>query len=202
MRFKTPPSWPCLVLLMILASPIGGCHLDRGKLYFDELGLDPITVYQMAPLEKTVFCLTEARSRTVENFDYLYSSALQDVESDLQADWSELVCLSLSGQAKSWQLTQTVKLLDRVEEAQAQESNPVSGFKSLMEDRLAIYADIDDYQKQLLDSAQQLVEESQIQEQEIERFKVLVGEQNKKILQLKQQVRELKEIELLLHPKQ
>lgn len=202
MWHETLLSCPRLALLLILGILFNGCHLEQGKLYFDKLGLDPITVYKMAPLEKTIFCLVEADNRSVENYDYLHSHALRELQNNPQGDWSELVCLSLSDQAEPWQISQTVRVLGIVEDAQSQPSNPVTGFIDLMQDRLALYDKIAATQEKLVGSEQQLEETAQANEQDQTAYKMQIQEQNKKILQLEQQVRELKEIELLLHPKQ
>jgi hypothetical protein len=202
MRCETPKSLLRVSILLILVSLLGGCHLERGKLYFDELGLDPITVYQMAPLEKTVFCLAEARDKTVDNFASLYNNALAGVESNPKSDWSELVCLSLSSQAEPSQLAQTIQVLDRIQEAQPQQAHPVAGFQGLMQERLVRHAKLDGLLSKLQEADRQERENYQNYEQELERFRAVIREQNKKIPQLEQQVRELKEIELLLYPKQ
>ena len=191
----------CWVALAAVAA--GGCHLEQGKLYFDEIGLDPITVYSMAPLEKTVFCLVEAKDKQVQNFDYMYNMAVQEVAGNpASADWSELVCLSLADEAKPEQLRQTVEVLDRVEAAQPQRSHPVTGFRNLLEQRLALHAEIAKNQQRLEEMEQDMVKNSVLYEANVANQRRLAEEQRKKIGLLEQQVRELKEIELLLHPKQ
>jgi hypothetical protein len=63
-------------ILAILLSAYG-CQLERGKLYFDELGLDPITLYQMNPMEKTMHCLYQAQQQETAGYNELYTQALQ-----------------------------------------------------------------------------------------------------------------------------
>ena len=157
----------------------------------------------MAPLEKTVYCLAEAQEKEVRNFDYMYNHALQEVAADPKsADWSELVCLSLSIEAKPAQLIQTIEVLDRIEKNQPRRSHPVSGFRNLMQQRLFLYAEVDAGRQELAQMEQELVRNSVLHGAEMHKEKELVAEQRKKIEELEKQVRELKEIELLLHPKQ
>ena len=199
---KRNNTWKLIGILM-LAIISSSCHLEQGKLYFDEVGLDPITVYKMAPLERTVYCLTEADGEVGPDFERMHAAALEKVRNNPEhGDWSELVCLSLSGEINQGQLRQTVDTLDLVLSVQPQQSNPVRGFKRIMEMRLALYAQLDKKRMQVETLKQKNVEQATALDRYVKKHEHIQNEQRKKIGQLEQQVRKLKEIELLLHPKQ
>jgi len=194
---------PWYLTLIILVSLSSGCHLEQGKLYFDEVGLDPITLYKMAPLERTVYCLAEINSEVGPTFANMHAVALEAVRvNPEQADWSELVCLSLSGETDLGQLRQTVNTLDLVISVQPQQSHPVRGFRMITQKRVELYDQLDEKHLQIELLKQNNVEQEAAHDRFIKSNEQIHQEQQRKIIVLEQQVRKLKEVELLLHPKQ
>lgn len=190
-----------LFAFIVLGTFSSGCHLERGKLYFDEVGLDPITLYKMAPLERTVYCLAEINSEVGPAFENMHATALEAVrDNPEQADWSELVCLSLSGEADTTQLRQTVNTLDLVLSVHPQQSHPVLGFRRITQQRVELYDLLHDKHLQIEILKQNNVEQEAIHDRFIKSNDQIRQEQERKIVELEEQVRKLKEVELLLHP--
>ncbi len=191
-----------LLEIMALVTIASGCHLEQGKLYFDEIGLDPITVYKMAPLERTVYCLTEIKHEVGSSFADMHANALAEVRNNPeQADWSELVCISLSGEATPGQLRQTVDTLDTVLALQSKQSNPIRGFQRIMQARLELYDQIEK-QSSLIELLRlEQAEQTATMHRTGKEHEQITNELQDRIHRLEQQVRKLKEVELLLHPK-
>lgn len=190
-------------LLYLLAAAVlfGSCHLEQGKLHFDELKLDPITVYKMAPLERTVFCLAEAEIPEEGSFRQMHARALIEVEDNPEmADWSKLVCLSLNEQASSDQIKETLHALQLVLSVQPHKTNPVRGFKKILEQEIVLYNRLEESAENLNKEKKQGVQQAATYEAEIQKMKNRVKQQRGKIETLTKQVRELKEVELLLQP--
>ncbi len=188
--------------MVLLVTILSACHLEQGKLFFDKVGLDPITVYNMAPLERTVYCLAEIKEDVGPAFEIMHAKALAEVRNDPeQADWSELVCLSLSGEASPWQLEQTVDTLDRVLALQSKQHNSLGGFQRILQVRLNLYEQIEKQSLQIEQLRKEQAKQIADADRAAKRHEQLTNELQNRINELEQQVRKLKEVELLLHPK-
>lgn len=198
---KTRKPFRLSALLIILAL-MGGCHLEQGKIYFDELSLDPITVYKMSPFERVVYCLSEARIPKDQAFEDLFQRTTAVVEEQPEtADWSEVVCLSLSDEATVEHMRKVINTLQLVLAVQQRESHPARGFKKILEQRLALYEQIDDGLLHLSKEQQERDLLALDYEAEIKELMQEIRNQREKIESLDQQVQKLKEVELMLTPK-
>jgi len=189
-------------IIFIIIALLSGCHLEQGKIYFDELRLDPITVYKMSPFERAIYCLSEAHIPKDQAFEDLFQRTTAVVEEQPEtADWSEVVCLSLSDEASIEHMQKTINTLQLVLAVQPRESHPARGFKKILEQRLALYERIDDGLHNLSKEQQERDLLALDYEAEIKELMLEIRNQREKIKTLDQQVQKLKEVELMLTPK-
>jgi len=184
-----------------------GCHLEQGKIYFDELGLDPITVYKMAPLERTVFCLAESDDASGYDLGRMHANALARLEASPEnADWSELVCLALHKEAGTGQIRETINALTLILAVQPKINHPARGFKLILEQRLEllerIVAEQQSCKATIAGNAAASAKDISACTLRESAQKAQLAELQEKIGTLEQQVRKLKEVELILHPKE
>lgn len=187
---------------------LGACHLEQGKLHFDELKLNPITVYTMGPLETTIYCLAEGSIPTGETFSEMHRQSLNQVEVYPEtADWGELVCLSLSEPASIKQIKDTSNVLLLVLATRKDSHGAVRGFRNLLDQRMRLLQEINNLQNLLITEKTEGKNEIIKYEQKIaDQIQVTVDRERtindlkQTIKDLEQQVRKLKEVELLLQP--
>lgn len=191
-----------IFFVVITVLIIAGCHLEQGKLYFDELGLDPITVYKMEPLETTIYCLVEANIPEGKALANLHKRAMAEVEENPESgNWGNLVCLALSENATVEQMHETINALQLVIAVRHRQANSARGFKALLEQKLDLYQRIEQG-RNLLEIEKDRYEEMILSHKaELEKEKAATANQERKVKELEEKVQKLQEIELLLHPK-
>lgn len=195
----------CLAALTLF---VGGCHLEQGKLHFDELKLNPITVYAMKPLETTIYCVADGAFPSGELLEEMHRESFEQVENNPEeANWGELVCLSLSEHATVEQMNETINVLLLVLNARDDLRGAVRGFKRLLEQKVKMVEKTEKYQKILEEEAEDKKELISAYEDRINIYelklilaKQATAKEAEKVLDLEQQVRKLKEVELLLQP--
>ena len=187
-----------------------GCHMEQGKLYFDELNLDPITIYKMAPLETTIYCITEGDMPAGERMASMHRQLKAEVENHPEKNnWGRLVCLSLAENATPEQIGETINTLQLVIAVRHRQANPARGFKRLLEQKLRLLDAIENEKRNLEDEKKryaagvvELKEEIKRQKQLTVEEKQLTAAEKEKVRTLEEKVGRLQEIELLLHPKE
>lgn len=195
----------CLTILTLF---LGGCHLEQGKLHFDELHLNPITVYAMKPLETTIYCIADGDFPSGDILEQMHRESFEQVENNPEkANWGELVCLSLSEHATVKQMKETINVLLLVLNSRDDLRGAVRGFKRLLEQKVKMVGELEkSYQiyeeekedKKAVISAYE--DKINIYEVKLILERQATAEQAKKVDELEQQVRKLKEVELLLQP--
>ena len=197
-----------LAWLTVLTLFLGGCHLEQGKLHFDELKLNPITVYAMKPLETTIYCVAEGDLPSGDILEQMHRESFEQVENNPEeSNWGELVCLSLSEHATVEQMKETINVLLLVLAARDDMRGAVRGFKKLLEQKVSVAEEIAEYQQMLVDEANDkkavisaYEDRMNIYELKLILEKQATAKQAEKVEDLEQQVRKLKEVELLLQP--
>lgn len=197
-----------LAWLTVLTLFLSGCHLEQGKLHFDELHLNPITVYAMKPLETTIYCVAEGDFPSGDILEQMHRESFEQVENNPEeANWGELVCLSLSEHATVEQMKKTINVLLLVLAARDDLRGAVRGFKKLLEQRVSVAEEIAEYQQMLVDEANDKKAVISAYEDRINIYelklileKQATAKQAEKVEDLEQQVQKLKEVELLLQP--
>ena len=197
-----------LAWLTVLTLFLGGCHLEQGKLHFDELKLNPITVYAMKPLETTIYCVAEGDFPSGDILEQMHRESFDQVENyPEEANWGELVCLSLSEHATVEQMKETINVLLLVLAAREDLRGAVRGFKKLLELKVRAAEEIAKYQKMLEDEKNDkkaviaaYEDRMNIYELKLILEKQATAKQAEKAEDLEQQVQKLKEVELLLQP--
>lgn len=195
----------CLTVLTLF---LGGCHLEQGKLHFDELNLNPITVYAMKPLETTIYCVAEGDVPSGDILEQMHRESFDQVENNPEkADWGELVCLSLSEHATVKQMKETINVLLLVLATREDLRGAVRGFKRLLEQKVRMVGELEKSQQMFEDEKndKKAVISSYEDKMNIYELKLILerqatAEQREKVYTLEQQVRKLKEVELLLQP--
>ena len=195
----------CLTVLTLF---LGGCHLEQGKLHFDELNLNPITVYAMKPLETTIYCVAEGDVPSGDILEQMHRESFDQVENNPEkADWGELVCLSLSEHATVKQMKETINVLLLVLAAREDLRSAVRGFRRLLEQKVRMVGELEKSQQMFEDEKndKKAVISSYEDKMNIYELKLILerqatAEQREKVYTLEQQVRKLKEVELLLQP--
>ena len=195
----------CLTVLTLF---LGGCHLEQGKLHFDELNLNPITVYAMKPLETTIYCVAEGDVPSGDILEQMHRESFDQVENNPEkADWGELVCLSLSEHATVKQMNETINVLLLVLATREDLRGAVRGFKRLLEQKVRMVGELENSQQIFEDEKndKKAVISSYEDKMNIYELKLILerqatAEQREKVYTLEQQVRKLKEVELLLQP--
>jgi len=135
----------------------------------------------------------------------MHRQSYQQVENNPdEADWGELVCLSLSENATKQQMRETSNVLLLVLAARNDSRGAVRGFKNILDQRVRKLDEIEDYQQKLVqDTAEQenLITKYEEQlEDERQKAREFTRKQGEKITDLEQQVQKLKDVELLLTP--
>jgi len=197
-----------LAWLTVLTLFLGGCHLEQGKLHFDELKLNPITVYAMKPLETTIYCVAEGDFPSGDILEQMHRESFDQVENNPEeANWGELVCLSLSDHATVEQMKETINVLLLVLAAREDLRGAVRGFKKLLELKVRAAEEIAKYQQMLEDEGNDkkaviaaYEDRMNIYELKLILEKQATAKQAEKVEDLEQQVQKLKEVELLLQP--
>lgn len=197
-----------LAWLTVLTLFLGGCHLEQGKLHFDELKLNPITVYAMKPLETTIYCVAEGDFPSGDILEQMHRESFDQVENNPEeANWGELVCLSLSDHATVEQMKETINVLLLVLAAREDLRGAVRGFKKLLEIKVRAAEEIAKYQQMLEDEGNDkkaviaaYEDRMNIYELKLILEKQATAKQAEKVEDLEQQVQKLKEVELLLQP--
>ncbi len=197
-----------LTWLTVLTLFLGGCHLEQGKLHFDELHLNPITVYAMKPLETTIYCVAEGDFPSGDILEQMHRESFEQVENNPEeANWGELVCLSLSEHATVEQMKETINVLLLVLATRDDLRGAVRGFKKLLEQKVSVAEEIAEYQQMLVDEANDKKAVISAYEDRINIYelklileKQATAKQAEKVEDLEQQVQKLKEVELLLQP--
>ena len=190
------------LVLIITGMTMSGCHLEQGKLYFDELNFDPIGVYKMAPMETAVYCFAEDNNKTDQELEKMHIGALETVEKNPETgNWGQLVCLALSEQATIKQIKETINTLQLVIAVKHQQSNPARSFKKLLEQKLRLKQDIAQGVKTIELEKEHSARIESNYKKEIEKQKAVTAVQKSRVSELEKKVKKLQEIELLLHPK-
>lgn len=195
----------CLLITMLFLS---GCRLEQGKLHFDKLNLNPITVYAMRPLETAIYCVAEGDFPSGDILEQMHRQSFQQIENNPEeADWGELVCLSLSEHATVKQMKETTNVLLLVLASRQDSRGAVRGFKKLLEQKIALITEIEKYQQMLDEEAKdkKALISSYEDKMNMYELKVILEKkaavkQEEKIRDLEQQVQKLKDVELLLQP--
>lgn len=195
----------CLTVLTLF---LAGCHLEQGKLHFDELNLNPITVYAMKPLETTIYCVAEGDVPSGDLLEQMHRESFDQVETNPEkADWGELVCLSLSEHATVKQMKETINVLMLVLATRDDLRGAVRGFKRLLEQKVRIAGELEKSQQMFEDEKndKKAVISSYEDKMNIYELKLILerqatAKQAEKVYTLDQQVQKLKEVELLLQP--
>ena len=191
------------VITMFSALVISGCYMKQGKLYFDELNLDPITIYNMASLETTIYCLTEGDLPTGKRLERMHREAKKEVEQYPENNnWGRLVCLSLAEGATEKQILETINTLQLVIAVRHHQAEPARGFKKLLEQKLSFLQAIEKEQQNLDEEKTRYAAEEAVLKKEVTRQKELQAAEKEKVKRLESKVQRLQEIEMLLHPKE
>lgn len=197
-----------LTWLTMLTLFLGGCHMEQGKLHFDQLKLNPITVYAMKPLETTIYCVADGDFPSGNMLEQMHRESFEQVEKNPEeTNWGELVCLSLSEQATIEQMKETINALVLVLASRDDLRGVVRGFKKLLEQKVTAAEEIEKYQQMLVDEENDkkavisaYEDRMNIYELKLILEKQATAKQAEKVEDLEQQVRKLKEVELLLQP--
>ena len=205
MSIRVRAASACLSLTMLFLS---GCHLEQGKLHFDKLNLNPITVYAMKPLETTIYCVAEGDFPSGEILEEMHRQSYQQIENNPEeADWGVLVCLALSEQATVKQMKETINVLLLVLAARKDSRGAVRGFKKLLEQKIRLVNEIAKYQQMLENEEidRKILVSSYEDKMNMYELKLILERQAtakeaEKVRDLEQQVHKLKEVELLLQP--
>jgi hypothetical protein len=195
-----------IYVLAIATVLSGGCHLESGQRLLAELGLDSQSLSTLPPAERTLACIAETDGNTLASFRDEHATSLTAFQRDpANGDWSGLVCLALSSQAEAGQIKQTIEALDVAIAARGErQHDPLFGFYTILKQRYHALAWHDEenryWQAQL---AAQQVHFQQMHgnfEERLAAAERLAAEKQEQVYTLEQQVRKLKEVELMLQP--
>ena len=206
-----------VVLVLVL---LNGCYLEQGRLHFEELGLNPIVVYKMEPLETAVYCLAEGEVPTGRDFDKMFRESMKAIESDPEnVNWGELACLAMSGEANKEQLREAVNVFQLIIAINPKRPGVPRAFKRMVEQEIEDFeqieklaAEIEDkkkknveavekHKKEIADTERMYKQKVYNLEQEIGRLEIELVEKKKDIQNLELQIKKLKEVEMLLQSK-
>ncbi|MBE0584121.1 MAG: hypothetical protein IH612_10235 [Desulfofustis sp.] len=195
------------IIVLALATLLsGGCHLESGQRLLAELGLDSQSLSTLPPAERTLACIAETDGNTLASFRDEYTTSLTAFQRDpVNGDWSGLVCLALSNQAEAEQIRQTIETLDVAIAARREgRYDPLFGFYTILKQRynaLAWHGEENRYWQAQLAAQQahfQLLNGNL--EERLAAAERLAAEKQEQVHTLEQQVRKLKEVELMLQP--
>jgi hypothetical protein len=193
-------------LLLVAAGLTGGCHLESGQRLLSELGLDAVSLAALPPPQRALACVAETDGNTLASFRQEYAAALAAFRRDPAGeDWSGLVCLALSSQAQAEQIEETIDILEVALAARGDRRyDPLLGFYTLLKQRhdtLAWSAEENRHWQAQLAAQQAQAEQQRISyEEQLAEVRRLAAEKEKQVETLEQQVRKLKEVELMLQP--
>ena len=162
----------------------------------------------MKPLETTIYCVAEGDFPSGDILEQMHRESFDQVENNPEeANWGELVCLSLSDHATVEQMKETINVLLLVLAAREDLRGAVRGFKKLLELKVRAAEEIAKYQKMLEDEKNDkkaviaaYEDRMNIYELKLILEKQATAKQAEKVEDLEQQVQKLKEVELLLQP--
>ncbi|MCB2214853.1 MAG: hypothetical protein KQH59_02195 [Desulfobulbaceae bacterium] len=195
-----------VILLLIAAGLTAGCHLESGQRLLAELGLDAVSLAALPPPQRALACVAETDGNTLASFRQEHAAALAAFQRNPAVeDWSGLVCLALSSQAQAGQIKETIDVLEVALAARGDRRyDPLLGFHTLLKQRhdaLAWHAEENRHWQARLAAQQAQVEQQQISyEEQLTEARRLAAEKEKQVETLEQQVRKLKEVELMLQP--
>jgi hypothetical protein len=191
--------------LLIAAGLTLGCHLESGQRLLVEMGLDT-RLAALPPPERTLACVAEADGNTLASFRDEHGMALATLRRDpAGGDWSGLVCLALSSQAQAEQIKETIDVIEGALAARSDRRyDPLLGFYTLLKQRydaLAWQAEENKHwQAQLAAQQAQAEQVRNGYEKQLAEARRLAAEKESQVEALEQQVRKLKEVELMLQP--
>jgi len=191
--------------LLIAAGLTLGCHLESGQRLLAEMGLDT-RLAALPPPERTLACVAEADGNTLASFRDEHGMALATLRRDpASGDWSGLVCLALSSQAQAEQIKETIDVIEGALAARSDRRyDPLLGFYTLLKQRydaLAWQAEENrHWQAQLAAQQAQAEQVRNGYEKQLAEARRLAAEKESQVEALEQQVRKLKEVELMLQP--
>jgi len=191
--------------LLIAAGLTLGCHLESGQRLLAEMGLDT-RLAALPPPERTLACVAEADGNTLASFRDEHGMALATLRRDpAGGDWSGLVCLALSSQAQAEQIKETIDVIEGALAARSDRRyDPLLGFYTLLKQRydaLAWQAEENrHWQAQLAAQQAQAEQVRNGYEKQLAEARRLAAEKESQVEALEQQVRKLKEVELMLQP--
>ena len=207
-----------LVVLVVIL--LNGCYLEQGRLHFEELGLNPIVVYKMEPLETAVYCLAEGDVPAGRDFDKMFRESKKAIESDPEnVNWGELACLSISGEASKEQLKEAVNVFQLIIAINPKRPGVPRAFKRMieqdikdLENKEKLAAEVEEIKvkkveaeeslrKEIADNRKIYKQELYNLEQEIGRLEIELVEKKKDIQNLELQIKKLKEVEMLIQSK-
>ena len=160
----------------------------------------------LPPPERTLACVAETDGKTLASFRDEHATALRALEhAPAGGDWSGLVCLALSSQAQAEQIKETIDVLEAaLADRGDRRYDPLLGFYTLLKQRYdALSWQAEEYshwQAQLAAQQAQIEQLHSDYEQQLAEARRLATEKEDQIEALEQQVRKLKEVELMLQP--
>ena len=188
-------------ILLVVAASTSGCYLEGGKLHFDELNLNPITVYSMKPPETAIYCIADGKIPSGAVLQRMHEESLAQVENNPEeADWGELVCLALSEQATLEQLKETSNALVLVMATRKDMRGAARVFRKLVETMITEREKIESEQARNQESEVELEQVITLYEKKLGIFREELTEKTEQIISLEKQVQKLKEVELLIQP--
>ncbi len=191
--------------LLLAAALTLGCHLESGQRLLAEMGLDT-RLAALPPPERTLACVAEADGNTLASFRDEHGRALATLRRDpAGGDWSGLVCLALSSQAQAEQIKETIDVIEKALAARGDRRyDPLLGFYTILKQRydgLAWQAEENrHWQAQLAAQQAQAEQVRGDYEKQLAEARRLAAEKESQVEALEQQVRKLKEVELMLQP--
>ncbi len=190
--------YPLVFILIIMT----GCRLERGKVYFDELGLDPITVYTVSPLKSALYCLAEEDISGDERWLARYREELEKVKAHPEREnWGRLVCLAFSDRSTIVQLRETIRALQLIIAAGHTQVNGACAFKKLLEEKMRLQQKIAAAATTKKNLEKEHEKALRYCREEIGKGYAAISVEKMRVRELEDKVRKLQEIELMLHPK-
>ena len=190
-----------LSILLVGVVSTTGCHLEGGKLHFDELNLNPITVYSMKPPETAIYCIADGKIPSGAVLERMHEESLAQIENNPEeADWGELVCLALADQATLKQMKETSNALVLVMATRKDMRGAARGFRKLVETKIKDREKIEREQVRNEEAELELEQVISLYEKKLGIFRDELTEKTEQIISLEKQVQKLKEVELLIQP--
>ncbi|THB71810.1 MAG: hypothetical protein D6B25_17905 [Desulfobulbaceae bacterium] len=190
------------IVLITMLFTLSSCHLEQGKLHFDEFDLDPITVYKMAPVEAAVFCIVERKNRPSKNLKKEYRDEIKKIEANIETEnWGKLACLAMDENADLIQIAETIVMLKKIHKVRPRHGKGAIGFTEILQHKVKLLNTIEEHEaqiKRLQDRNEEKTAQFQIAQQ---KKQAEIDEKNQEIKSLEKKIENLKEVELLLHPK-